>query len=115
MSRKNIIPGYKAFDALDATTTQTQDPETSVVGCDKASYHVTFSTANTGELIVQAKNSKNDSWYDLDFGVPLTVTAETEIILNVNQINFQAMRLVWQPSAGAGTISAVLSSASVGA
>lgn len=114
MGRKPQIPGYLAFNAADATTSQTSSIST-VDLLDKASYHITFSLANTGTLKVQARNSTSDSWYDLDFGVTLTVTAQTEVILNINQINFYNMRLVWTPSAGAGTISAYLFSAAQGA
>lgn len=114
MGRRPQIAGYPALLNADATVSQTSSIST-VDWCDKASYHVTFSTANSGELFVEAQNNASDSWYVLDFGTPLEVDAQTEIILNINQINFYGMRLRWEPSAGAGEISAILFSAAEGA
>lgn len=114
MGRKPAIQGYLALNAASATTSQISSTST-VDLLDKASYHVLFSTANTGELRVDARNSATDAWYALDFGTLLTVTAETEVIVNINQINFTHFRLVWTPSVGAGTVTATLFAAAEGA
>jgi hypothetical protein len=114
MARKLVIPSYIALNAADATVSQTSG-ESIVDGTDKVSYHVTFSANNTGTFTVQAKNGNNDAWYDLDFGQPLTITADNEAVFFLNECPFTKVRLLWSPSAGSGTMTAILTSKSLGA
>jgi len=114
MSRRPIVK-YTAFDALSATTAKTQAQPTNVENTDTASYHVRFSAANSGSFRVQARNTDilpaadlAPTWYDINFGAPLTVTAETDVQIVFNELPFKEIRLIWEPSAGAGTISAYL-------
>lgn len=112
MSRKTTHT-YTAFDALDATISQT-GASTSVLGVDKASYHIKFSTNNTGTFNVQAQNSDSDAWFNVNFGVSLAITADNEASLNMFEVPYKNLRLVWNPSAGAGTITAILTIKAVG-
>lgn len=114
MSRRQKIPGFAALNAADATVNQTSAISV-VESCDKASYHIKFSANNTGAFTIEARNSEADSWYVLDFGVSLAITSQSDVILNINQINFHSMRLNWLPSAGSGTVTAYLFGASEGA
>lgn len=112
MSRKTTHP-YVAFNAVDATISQTS-AETTVLGVDKASYHIKFSTANTGTFVIQARNTDSDTWFEVSFGVPLAITADTEALLSMHEMPFNKLRLVWNPSAGAGTMTANLVIKAVG-
>ena len=113
MGRKQPIR-FEALQAADASINQTTNIST-VGSSDKASYHITFSAPNSGTFTVEVKNFEKDSWYELDFGVPLTITSEDDVTLNINQINFEFVRLNWVPSAGAGTMNANFFAAAEGA
>lgn len=112
MSRKTTHT-YTVFNAADATVAQT-GAETSVLGVDKASYHVKFSTNNTGTFNVQGRNSDSDTWFNVNFGVSLAVTADNEASLNMFEVPYKYLRLIWTPSSGAGTITAILTIKAVG-
>lgn len=118
MARKNIIRGYKLFNAVNATTTQTSN-ETNVAFLDRCSIHLKWTAANTGTLKVEARNQRDDSddapWYELDFGTTLSVTAATEVQLVLKEMPFTGIRVVWTPSAGSGTLTARLHAKTEGA
>jgi hypothetical protein len=114
MSRRPVVK-YTAFNALSAAATQTQSQPTNVENTDTASYHVKFSAANSGTFRVQARNRDLlpaedilNTWYDVNFGSPLTITAETDVQIVFNELPFKEIRLIWEPSAGSGTVSAYL-------
>lgn len=82
---------------------------------DKLSYHITFSAAASGTFTVQARNGKKDSWYNLVFAAPLTISAETVVVINLLELPFQYLRLQWGGDAAcAGTLTAVVGAKSVG-
>jgi len=122
MARKNAH-SYSMFKsdsnqsgAVDATLSQDSSfNATDVSQVDKATIHVVFDAPNSGTLSIWAKNSLDDSFFELNFGAPLTITAETECMLDLQQLDFQNIYLSWVPSAGAGTFTAVLHMASLGA
>jgi hypothetical protein len=113
MSRRPVVK-YIAFDALPASAAQTQVVPTNVENTDSCSYHVKFSAPASGTFTVQAKNADlrpdqaSIAWYDLNFGSPLTITAETDVQIVLNEMPFKEMRLVWTPSSASGTVSAYL-------
>lgn len=113
MSRRPVVK-HIAFDALNAAVAQTQNPVTSVENQDTASYHVKFSAPASGTFSVQARNAdlRPDqaalAWYDLNFGAPLTITAESDVQIVLNELPFKEMRLVWTPTSASGTMSAYL-------
>ena len=120
MSRKLAVKGFLAVDSEDATAV-IKSEITSVSTADSAAYYITFSAPNTGVFTVQARSGyyqiydTESGWFDLDFGGALAVTAETEVVILVQDLTFADMRLVWTPSAGSGTISAKLSMKVLGA
>ena len=113
MSRKNTH-AYTVFNTVSATATQTS-VSTSVQGIDKLSYHCKFSTNNTGTFTVEAQNSDSDTWVSVPFNVAMTITADNEALIVMNEVPFKNLRLVWTPSAGAGTLTTILNMKSVGA
>lgn len=113
MSRKHSH-SFTAFNAVDATTPQTSI-STSVMGIDKLSYHIKFSANNSGEFFIEAQNSDTDTWFVVSFNAPMIITADNEAQLIMNECPFKNLRLKWVPSAGSGTITAVLQMRSVGA
>lgn len=104
---------FIAFNAVAATTTQTS-VSTSVQGIDKLSYHIKFSANNTGEFFIEAQNSDTDTWFNLSFNTVMTITADNEAQLIMNEVPFKNLRLKWVPSTGAGTITAILHMKSLG-
>lgn len=107
MSRLNTH-SFTALNAVAATTTQTSI-STSVIGVSKLSYHIKFSTNNTGEFFIEAQNSDTDTWFRVTFNSAMTITADNEAQLIMNEVPFKNLRLLWVPSAGSGTITAVIS------
>ena len=101
------------FNAVDATATQTS-AETSVLGVDKVSIHAKFSANNSGTFTLQAKNGDEDSWFNVDFNVAMTITADNEALLVMNEVPFDRIKLTWTPSAGSGTLTTVLKMKSQG-
>ena len=114
MGRKSLVHSYKMLDAVSASASQTS-AATNVEQVDKLSIHCLFSAANTGTLVVQARNGTSDGWYDLDFGSAMTITAETDVQILINECPFTDIRLIWTPSAGSGTMTARLTMKAVGA
>jgi hypothetical protein len=120
MSRKHLVSKYKMLDAVDATVSQTST-KSNVEQLDSASIHVKFSAANSGTLTVEARNGSYPAheaevnWYALQFGAPLTITAETDVQIVLSIMPFSEIRLKWAPSAGAGTMTSVLTMKTVGA
>jgi hypothetical protein len=104
---------YPVFQSVDASTSQTS-PESQVNSSDKLSYHIKFSTNNSGTFDVQAKNDSADTWVSLNFGSALTLTADNEALLILTEVPFDLIRLLWTPSAGAGTMTAYIKSKAVG-
>lgn len=113
MSRK-FSHNYRMFNAVVATSTQTSE-EVSVLGIDKLSIHAKFSANNSGTFTLQARNSDVDSWFDVDFNVAMTITADNEALLIMNEVPFDKIKLTWTPSAGSGTLTAVLKMKNTGA
>ena len=121
MSRKSTIFGFKAIDNVSAVSAQTS-AVTQVGYEDSLSYHCKFSSASTGTFVVEACNDDDvkipepqRSWYAVDFGAPLSFTSETEVIINLFELPFKLIRLQWQPTAGAGNLTATLVAKTVGA
>lgn len=110
---KHTIYGFKVLDSVSAVTAQTS-LETIVGQLDKLSYHCIFSAASSGTFTVQAKNGDKDSWYALSFGSPLTITAETEAVINLFELPFNHVRVLWS-GGGTGTLTISLASKAVGA
>lgn len=130
MSRKHVVNSYEMFTGTKVATgaiTPSVDasvPQTSklsnVNSADSATIHVNFSTPNSGTLVVQARNietlpGENTAWYELSFGGPAVITGETDVQILLNALPFYEIRLVWTPSAGAGTMSAFLNTKVSGA
>lgn len=112
---KHVINGHIAFDAVSASAAQTT-AETSVGQLDKLSYHCKFTQAATGTFVVEAKNGDKDSWYALYFGAPLAISAETDVSINLLELPFQKVRLIWGgDGTNAGTLTVVTSAKAVGA
>lgn len=103
-----------------ASSAQTS-AKTNVESMDSASIHIKFSAPNTGIFTVEARNgvynAHEDSvnWYALDFGAVLQITAESEVQILLKEMPFSEIRLVWTPSAGAGTMNAYLTMKNYGA
>jgi hypothetical protein len=112
MSRRFVVK-YTAFDALPAAVSVTSIV-TNVENTDSCSYHIQFANPASGTFKVQAKNAdlRTDqaalAWYDLNFGASLTITAEIDVQIVLNELPFKEMRLVWMPSSATGTMSAYL-------
>lgn len=114
MARKHVIYDFQPFVAVSATTSQTS-VETNVSQLDELSVHLKFSASNSGTFTVEARNGKDSDWYELDFGAPLSITAESEVQILLRELPFTDVRFKWAPSAGSGTLSARLTAKTLGA
>lgn len=114
MSRKHVVSKFDMMNGLSASSNQTS-VKTNVEQLDSASIHIKFSAPNTGVFVVQARNGvypEHESelnWYELPFGAPLAVTAESEVQIVLKEMPFSEIRVKWLPTAGAGTMNAYLS------
>lgn len=108
------------FDSQDISTSATSN-QTSVHNLDKASIHVVWSgVAPLGELKVQATNDSPDNpnavWREVVFSSAITITGNSgdhDIVFN--ELPFNAIRLQYDFTSGAGTLNATLSAKVVGA
>jgi hypothetical protein len=115
MARKHVH-SYTIFRAVDATSSiSNSTAPTDVSQVDKFNIHCKFSAANSGDFKVFVRNSKDDSYYELNFGAALTITSDTECLLEIQEANFSDMYISWVPTSGSGTLTAILHMASLGA
>lgn len=113
MARKNTLE-YTLLEAqpLDAAF---ESPVTLVKQLDNCSYQINITnTTSTGFFVVQASNDygineiTNDitfagTWADLPLGGTPTLQASNDtILINLNQLPFKAIRIVYVPNAPGG-------------
>jgi hypothetical protein len=113
--RKNVVRGFKMFDAANISATVTS-AEVNVINLDKASIYVDWTgTSPAGVLSVEAKNSENGTWFELDFGTPIPVSGSPgEHVLIFNELPHNTIRLVYTRTSGTGAMNAVLVAKQVG-
>jgi len=113
--RKNVVRGYKMFDAADISSTITS-PEVNVINLDQASIFVSWSGSSPyGTLEVQFKNGDNGAWFTVDMGGPIPIlNSSGQHILIFHELPHTAMRLVYSRISGTGTIDAVITAKQVG-
>lgn len=115
MSRK-LTHSYTVFNAVNAAISEDNSASpTDISQVDKAAIHCKFSAPNSGDFKVWVRNSASDAYYELNFGSALTLTAETECNIEMQQLDFKDLYLQWVPIAGSGTLTAILHMASLGA
>jgi hypothetical protein len=115
MARKNVH-SYAALSLVNATTAQDNSSNpTDISQVDKCSIHCSFSAPNAGDFHIFVRNSKNDAFFELDFGVTLTLAGESECAIDLQDLNFSDLYISWVPTIGAGTLTAILHMSSVGA
>ena len=116
MSRKQVLYGFKAFDATSLASSQTS-AELEVGQADYGSIYITWTgTSPIGVITVQAKNGPNGTYRDLDFGSAISISGASgnhDIILN--EMPFTHLQLVYTRTSGTGSISASITTKSKGA
>ena len=125
MGRKNVVRSYKMFDAVTISTTQSSTA-TNVLNLDYASIQLIWSGGGSpvGTITVEGTNidpalPSFDSTTDyVTLGLSGTVSisgnsGNASIILL--QLPFHSIRLVYTSTSGTATMSAYLSSKTVGA
>jgi hypothetical protein len=115
MSRKSIIQSYKVIDAGAMASNITS----TVQDCrqiDNIGLMASWSgTAPIGVLTVEVSNDQS-TWSALDFGAPINVSgASGNHNININQIPFVWMRVVYTASSGTGVLNCHLAAKVVGA
>lgn len=117
MGRKNVVKSYDMFTQSggDISAPIVSDV-VNVINQDKASIHIVWAGSSpVGEIVVEARNGENDSWYTLDFDT-ITVTGNSgNHQLIFNELPFTDIRLQYGYTSGTGTITARLTSKVVGA
>jgi len=117
MSRKSIIRGHKVIKNGDISIGIISQV-TNVTHLDNVGYLVEWSDGSidlAGLIIVEVQSGPS-GWCNLDFGSPINVVgASGSIVININQIPFENIRLQYVASAGSGTLNATLSSKVIGA
>jgi len=115
MSRKTVILGHKVIDTGDMSGNLT-GLETNVTQLDNIGYIAEWSgTSPVGVLSVEVQSGPS-GWAALDFGSPLAVSGSSgSLIINVNQLPFEKIRVVYTATSGTGDLTVTLSSKVVGA
>jgi len=125
VGRKNIVRSYKMFDAVTISTTQSSTA-TNVLNLDNASIQVIWSGGGTpvGTLTVEATNVDPDlpSFDSTADYVTLTLSGTIAVSGNsgnhsiiLEEMPFYAIRLTYTSTSGTATMSAYLSSKTIGA
>ena len=120
MSRKHVV-SFIAMDKLDASSSQATKP-TNVQNLDNCSYQIRFENVASGSFVIQTRNGvfkpsveEETGWQDLNFGAPLTITAQKDVVILINTLPFTEMRLFWYPTSASGAITADLIMKTTGA
>lgn len=116
MARKSVVTNHKMLDSVDISSNQTSNT-TSVKYLDYASIHVSWSGVSpVGAIRVQARNGKDDSWRDLDFGSAIAISGnsgEHDIILS--KMSFSDIRIAYDATSGTGALDAIITAKTEGA
>ena len=117
MGRKNVIEGFKAFDAINLATASTVSQSINVLTLDKASLHIKWTgTFPVGVITIQAKNGPNDTFYDLDFGSAINITGNSgEHQIMFNEMPFSELTVTYTKTSGTGTMSGFFTAKVTGA
>jgi hypothetical protein len=95
----------------------TNSQSSAVDQLDKASIDLRWSASTlVATASVQVKNGDHADWRDLDFGSTITISGASgahELLLN--EMPFTDLRLALTVTSGSGTVSAILTSKSLGA
>ena len=125
MGRKNVVRSYKMFDAVTISTDQSSTA-TNVLNLDNASIQVIWSGGGTpvGTITVEATNIDPDlpSFDSTTDYVTLTLSGTIAVSGNsgnhsiiLEEMPFYAIRLIYTSTSGTATMSAYLSSKTIGA
>lgn len=125
MSRKNVLK-TKILDSQSLAASFISPP-TLTPYLDNISYQINVTTTDSiGTFKVQASNDYENvstlqpanagTWVDLDIGgTPVVNTANDSILIDLNQLPFTAVRLVYTSStAGTGTCDAFIIARQIG-
>lgn len=121
MSRKAVIDGLKIFNAQSIASTTITSATVYVLQTDSISVHFKANSTLDADATIRvyAKNGDNDSWAELTNGfssAPKIANGDTESLVLLEQVPFsQIYFTVTSASATARTVTAVLTSKSVGA
>lgn len=131
MGRKNVVHQYNMLDGQSVNMSSAITSNfTNVEQFDKCSIHASWTAGPAGTFKVQARNGGSpaaltttpkakieDTWYELDFGSPLTVlAADAEILIQFNELPFTDIRVLYTPTSGAATdLKILLTQKTVGA
>jgi hypothetical protein len=117
MGRRNLVHSYKMLDAITLTSTQTS-ATTNVEQMDNATIHIRWTgTAPVGTITVQARNGKDDPWFDLSFGtaaIDITGASGDHQIL-FKEMPFTDITVKYNFVSGTGTLTATLTMRTIGA
>ena len=127
MGRKNVLAPFKIASAQSLATAFQLAP-TLVLFTDNITYQINITTTNsTGTFQVQVSNdykidetnntvSNAGTWIPLTLsGTPVAAGANDNIVITLNQVGFNAIRLAYIPSvAGTGVIDAYIVTKQIG-
>lgn len=116
MSRKQLVNGFKMFDAADISAS-VNSSTTNVQNLDGASVFVEWSgTSPVGVLAVKGRNGANGSWYEIDMGSTIDITGNTgSHQLVFLELPFTDLRLDYTRSSGTGSLTATIVAKTAGA
>lgn len=127
MSRKNVLAPTTALASAQSLGASFNTNATIIDYMDNCSYQINATTSDAvGTFKVQASldyeagnslnNARTGNWVDLTLsGTPSLSSANDNIIINLNQVPFRAIRLVYTRTSGTGTVDIYVMNKSIGA
>lgn len=121
MSGKKALLPYKLVDAESMGATVTSDP-TNVQYLDNIGLQVTATGTPTGTISVEATASSEDprdgsaaQWDELTFDpvLPAIAGAPISFLINLNQIPFSRIRVVYTRTSGTGVLNVTVAGKAV--
>jgi hypothetical protein len=123
VGRKNTLKNYSILNAQSAAASfNTFAMPTNIDYLDNVSIQVTWTGTPVGTFDVYVSNVLHPSttltsdWSRLDFGsTPAIDSTNSDMVINLNQIPFSWIAVVYTKTSGTGTISAITTIKTVGA
>ena len=116
MARKNFVEQFKMLDAADISTNQTSEL-TNVLKLDQASIILEWSGSSpVGTVTVEARNGSDGNFYELDMGSTISISGNSgNHQLLFSEMPFSDIRLQYTSTSGTGSLTATITSKTVGA
>jgi len=114
MSSKYIIEGSQIIPAGTSAAISQTSHLLVVDQLDKLYFHIAFTSPASGSFTLLVQNGKQDTPYALSISGGLNISNETDVEIRLDEVPFTQCTLVWNPTAGTGTMTATATGKALG-